>query len=646
MRLALLTLVANVTLGTLVACGDAAGSGDDDEPGATPEAGAGQADAATFRPDAADTRPGPRDSGADGDAADEPDATRDPDAASEPDAGDAEDAAVDASADVYVPDPAALIASAPSGTTTSELGGAVTFTVQLARAPVAPVMVPLASSDGTEASVAPAALVFSADDWATPQTVTVTGLADTLVDGAIAYSVSIGAAVSDDAGYQGLMAPALALVNDDHPLPAYQEVGLSHILSTGQSNAVANGSHPAALTTVQPFHNVSFDVGVMTAKNCDGDGCREYETPQSFVPLREGDVFPLSATPRETMSSSMANQATFLGKNVYFPGTQYTEHDILVSLHGRSGNPYHCLRMGTCTWYAGRNYLGPFEEGLRQVQDAKRLATAAGKSYAVRAVTTIHGESDHHGYTTLYPRNGTDGSFNTITNYADALIEWQGDYERQVQAITGQTLPIPLYVLQLQWTERTYNEVSVDQLRAHERAPGKVIVVAPSYMLTYHNDCLHYAFGSHRRIGEYFGKAYAHTVFTGQAWEPLRPLEVTRNGNVLTVRYHVPVPPIVLDTATVTNPGGYGFSYVDDGGAIGIASVEVIAPDQVRVTLASTPVSGNRRLRYAVAASPVPGCPGPTTGVRGNVRDSDATPSQRGEAPLVNWSVGFQMPVP
>jgi hypothetical protein len=51
-------------------------------------------------------------------------------------------------------------------------------------------------------------------------------------------------------------------------------------------------------------------------------------------------------------------------------------------------------------------------------------------------------------------------------------------------------------------------------------------------------------------------------------------------------------------------------------------------------------------LRYAVSANPVPGCPGPATGLRGNLRDSDATPSQRGDAPLVNWSVGFQMPVP
>lgn len=545
-------------------------------------------------------------------------------------------------------DGAALIVSAPSTAATNELGGTISFTVQLARAPRAAVVVPIASSDSTEATADLASLSFSAADWNQPRTIVVTGLGDDVVDGRVAYTVSVGPATSDDPGYAGAVATPVALVNDDHPLAAYRPADVNHFLVTGQSNAVANSSHPppAELTTPHPtLGNLSFDVGVMTAQDCDGDGCRQYETPTDFVPIAEGDVFPLSPTPRETLASTMANQASFLGKTVYFAGTEHAGHDVLVSIHGRSGNPYPCLAFGSCPWLAGRNYVDGFQEGLWQVRDAKAIAESKQKSYAVRGVAVVHGESDHHDYAGLYPRSGTDGTPDAIANYADALLEWQRDYEREVTAITGQASPVPLYVLQLQWTERSLNEVTIDQYDAHLRGPGKVVLVAPSYMLPFRPDCLHYTVDSQRRIGEYFAKAYAHTVFTGQAYEPLRPLGVTRDGAVLTVRYHVPVPPLVLDTSQVTDPGHYGFVFTDDGNTAQVSSVELVSADTVRIVLNAAPTGANGRLLYAVSTAQI-ACPGPTTGMRGNLRDSDATPSERGGAPLVNWSVGFRLAVP
>src|SRR5689334_14232965 len=87
------------------------------------------------------------------------------------------------------------------------------------------------------------------------------------------------------------------------------------------------------------------------------------------------------------------------------------KHDVLVSGHGRSGNTYWCVRKGGCPYDsdpppAGRGKTIPFEQGTAfsagafaghgEVADAKALATAAGKTYAVRAVLAIHGESDHY----------------------------------------------------------------------------------------------------------------------------------------------------------------------------------------------------------------------------------------------------------
>ncbi|HVH40974.1 MAG TPA: hypothetical protein VM925_01485, partial [Labilithrix sp.] len=73
------------------------------------------------------------------------------------------------------------------------------------------------------------------------------------------------------------------------PIP-YVHFDVNHVLSTGQSNSVANDAVPV-LTTTQPYANLMFDVGIMTAASCDGDGCTAYQKPSSFLPLVEGDSF-------------------------------------------------------------------------------------------------------------------------------------------------------------------------------------------------------------------------------------------------------------------------------------------------------------------------------------------------------------------
>ena len=65
----------------------------------------------------------------------------------------------------------------------------------------------LSSSDTTEGTVSPASLTFTAANWNTAQTVTVTGVDDAVDDGAIrAYTIVTAAATSGDADYSGLNA--------------------------------------------------------------------------------------------------------------------------------------------------------------------------------------------------------------------------------------------------------------------------------------------------------------------------------------------------------------------------------------------------------------------------------------------------------
>ncbi len=431
--------------------------------------------------------------------------------------------------------------------------------------------------------------------------------------------------------------------------PNVQYFDVNHILSTGQSNAVANAGTPV-LTTAQPYQNTMFTSGVMTSSNCDGDGCTGYETPSSMVPLVEGDQFFNYAV--ETMSSGLANAASQLAQSVYLAGnTVATQLNTHLSLQGRSGNVMYCIRMGGCgSWYPGRGYIYPFEAALRDVQAGLTLARAQGKSYAVRGVTLIHGESDHYGYEDIYPMASSTGAAGAVRNYADALLELQRDYEREVRAISGQTVAVPLYVAQMHsWStdgNHMTSAVTLDQYEAHKRAPGNVILVGPTYMIPFANDGIHFTNHGNRRLGEYFAKAYAKTALTGTAWEPLRPLRVTRSGASISVKFMVPAPPLVLDTGAVTNPGNYGFEYSDQGASATptIVAVALESADTVRITLSAEPLNTARTLRYAYTRPTAPGV-GPTLGVRGNLRDSDATPSLYGYA-LQNWSVTFSEPVP
>jgi hypothetical protein len=425
------------------------------------------------------------------------------------------------------------------------------------------------------------------------------------------------------------------------PIP-YTHFDVNHILSTGQSNAVANDGVPI-LSTSQPYGNLMFDSGVIPASSCDRNGCTAYDKPTMLVPLVEGDVF---FGPVETMSSGLANEASKLAKEIYLAGKPHGTHDILVSLHGRSGNNYYCLRKTGCPWWPDRAYLKPFDDAMKEVTDAYALATAANESYVVRAVTAIHGEADNYANVageSLFPLPSTDGT-SIVHDYGEALEEWQRDYESSVRAIDKQTLPVPLFVSQYShWNNSPTTVIAYQQLAAHVRSKGKVVVIGPTYVLPYSEDCLHFTGEGERHLGEYFAKAYARVVLEGLPWEPLRPVAISIAGNVITAKFLVPKPPLVLDTTKVTDPGNYGFEYADDSAVPpSIASVAIAGPDTVKVTLASAPLGGHKRLRYAYTFH---GCAGSGTIARGNLRDSDDTPSQSGYD-LSNWAVHFDEPIP
>ncbi|MDQ2102010.1 DUF4347 domain-containing protein [Azospirillum isscasi] len=115
---------------------------------------------------------------------------------------------------------AAGITVTPSGLVTSEAGGAVTVSIVLSARPRGDVTIPLSVSRSGEAQLSVSSVTFTAANWATPQTVTVTGLDDSVNDGAQAYNLVLGAATSTDSRYSGLDPADVALKNADNDPPA------------------------------------------------------------------------------------------------------------------------------------------------------------------------------------------------------------------------------------------------------------------------------------------------------------------------------------------------------------------------------------------------------------------------------------------
>ena len=362
---------------------------------------------------------------------------------------------------------------------------------------------------------------------------------------------------------------------------------INHVLSTGQSLATGYGGAPSSLT--QPYGNLMLAMGVATT--------RWFGDP--FLPLVEGPNY-------ETMSSAIANhvaERALIERSL--------SHVMLVSLHAGGGTPYSGVKKGTEF----------FQRGMDQVTGAKGRASLNGQSYVVRAVTSVHGESDN---------------IEKNTHYEADIIEWQRDYETDVRAITGQTEPIPM--LHTQNSAEAESTIPLAMLAAHVHAPGKVVLVGPKYHLPY-SDGVHLSAEGTQHMGEDYAKVYRRVVIDGLDWEPLRPSSIVRSGNTITITFLVPSPPLAIDTTLVEEAPGKGFKYVDDSGdAPAVTNVQVLAPNTVRLTLSSAP-TGPGRLRYAYWDQL--GQVGP----RGNLRDSDATPSRFGFK-LYNWGVQFEEPVP
>lgn len=388
--------------------------------------------------------------------------------------------------------------------------------------------------------------------------------------------------------------------------PDVNPTGVGMIIITGQSNGEGADGLPLLSTTPQT-RNYTLLPNLVNQDNPIGAATGLVESATIDPDFSNGCG--------ETIASTMAKLLDTLAP-----------YKLLISSVALGGARYGALKKGTAIYTQSMAMLSAFH--------AAASGGGLGKpELGVVAICALHGESD----------NGFE-----ITDYAAKLLEWWTDYNADFATFYAGTgvaqILVPL--LACQHATIPFNQPASDTrfqlLEAHKANPGKTICVGPRYHLRHAHATPHISNHSQRQHGLTYAKVMKKVVTDAGTWDPVRPLSVNRSGAVITIVFHVPVAPLVLDRSRVFDPNEfYGFEYYDDATSAAIQSVALVGAATIEITLSGTPTGANKKVRYAWAASPIldNNYAGPITGHRGCLRDSDPTTLLGYES--FNWCVHF-----
>ncbi|MBW8879679.1 MAG: dockerin, partial [Acidobacteria bacterium] len=408
------------------------------------------------------------------------------------------------------------------------------------------------------------------------------------------------------------------------------------IVGTGQSLSVGAVGTPE-LATTQPYGNLKLGFGGATVAPPFDPTLASLAMVPLTEPIRPRASSYPSAYPvniyGETPHTAMADQLTAMAMDQAMRD--------MVSVHtvvGESGQPLTVIQKvpsnlptdGT----SGRAYAATLFEATA----INRLAMAAGKSYGIGAIVLTHGESDAGN-----------------TAYATGIYQLLTDYNQDLAAITGQTAKIPMLASQQSSVPADTGSVSTSALqvlKANNDHPGEIVCTGPKYQYSYAADSAHVHMGAaqYERVGEKTAQVYFERQVLGHDWQPLKPTSATVSGKVVTVKFLVPVPPLVWDD-TLPPPhdtmipewkNGRGFELLWASNRKTIEKVEITAPDTVAITSADDLSGGEVVIGYAATAEGV--TPPPDQTARwGHLRDSDPFVGSLTNTPNPNYCVAFQI---
>ena len=320
----------------------------------------------------------------------------------------------------------------------------------------------------------------------------------------------------------------------------------------------------------------------------------------------------------ETVASQAARQMLIAGNCPANLG-------LLMAGHGHGGRTCASLMPGQAAAAGGNGNFWTYSNLIRSVEVYAAYARATGRVPLVPAVVFVQGVNDVNN-----------------PNYETQILALQAQLEGDIQAVTGQTQGVPLVISQVSTATAAIDATVMAQMQAAIDHPTKIILAGPEYDVAYSFATpipVHFTNVGEARMGGKIGRALKGTLIDGIPYKPLYPLSAVRVGQDVTVNFHVPSPPIVLDTATVTDPGGLGVQWMDSAGTLHTPSaVTVVDATHVDVKLPSLPADAGNKLYFGIRQAGSTGS-GPTAGPRTCNRDVAAdTVFVGGQSyPLFNW---------
>ena len=256
---------------------------------------------------------------------------------------------------------------------------------------------------------------------------------------------------------------------------------------------------------------------------------------------------------------------------------------------------------------------GYYQSSFVKILDGTKAALGNEKTVSCPAVIFMQGEyncNEESWYKNQGLMPGTNGTTDK-NEYKRLLLILKNNMQNDIMQKYGQSQKPLFFIYQTSgWYLREKEmPISMAQYEFAEENDD-VVFLNPHYALPDYGGG-HLSTNGYRWYGEIMGKILYDELVDKKPYTPVYPKNFTVKDDSLTIEFHVPSPPLVLDTWTNAKASYYGFSVYKNGSTVLLKSVELKDNDKVVIT-ANDHLTGEIEVVYA----------GNKTSGTGNLRDS------------------------
>ncbi len=265
----------------------------------------------------------------------------------------------------------------------------------------------------------------------------------------------------------------------------------------------------------------------------------------------------------------------------------------------------------------------PYQYFIEDIEKAYSKATERGWVFLLPAICWMQGESDIVDY--------------PDTDYQQQLTQIWSDMNEDILHITGQHNSIRFICYQANSLTRA-EHFKADQYQCKETAVPQTFVYllqndnrfwasGPTYPYPCVGEKIHINAIGQQQIGALAANSVLDILNGKERFRGFIPIQTDIEGNIITIHFNVPHPPITFDTIQVTKADNYGFSIINQRNCNIINNIN-IENNCIKINCIENP--SECKVRYAVNGDYMKS--GNIHGPRGNLRDS-----------LGNWCYQFDV---